>query len=119
LGRERRHGQVETYGNWYDSANLGKLSALKKLAPEAMAGFEALDRAALADGAIPKKYKELMPLAVALTTQCPYCLEVHREAAKQAGATETELAETVFIAMALRAGAALTHGTHLMPHQHS
>ncbi len=100
----------------YDSENLKKLSALKQLAPEAMAGFEALDRAALADGAMPKKYKELMALAVALTTQCPYCLDVHREAAKQAGATEAELAETVFVAVALRVGAALTHGTHLLPH---
>ncbi len=102
----------------YDSENLKKLPALQRLAPEAMAGFEALDRAALADGAIPKKYKELMALAVALTTQCPYCLDVHREAAKQAGATEAELAETVFVAVALRAGAALTHGTHLLPDAH-
>ncbi|WP_342587212.1 carboxymuconolactone decarboxylase family protein [Methylobacterium terrae] len=99
----------------YDAANLKKLPALKSLAPEAMGAFEALDKAALADGAIPRKYKELMALAVALTTQCPYCLEVHREAAKKAGATEQELAETVFVAVALRAGAALTHGTHLLP----
>jgi AhpD family alkylhydroperoxidase len=99
----------------YDPANLKRLSTLKSHAPAAMAAFEALDSAALADGAIPRKYKELMALAVALTTQCPYCLEVHREAAKRAGATEAELSETVFIAVALRAGAALTHGTHLMP----
>jgi len=99
----------------YDAANLKKLPALKTLAPEAMGAFEALDKAALADGAIPRKYKELMALAVALTTQCPYCLEVHREAAKKAGATEQELAETVFVAVALRAGAALTHGTHILP----
>ena len=99
----------------YDLENLQPLTALKALAPEALAGFEALARPALAEGAIPKKYKELMALAVALTTQCPYCLHVHRDAAKQAGATEAELAETVFVAMALRAGAALTHGTHLLP----
>jgi AhpD family alkylhydroperoxidase len=55
-----------------------------------------------------------MALAVALTTQCPYCLEVHKAAAKKAGATEQELSETVFVATALRAGAALTHGTHLL-----
>jgi AhpD family alkylhydroperoxidase len=99
----------------YDIENLKKLPALGKLAPESMAAFQALDSAALADGAIPKKYKELMALAVALTTQCPYCLYVHREAALKAGATEQELAETTFVAVALRAGAALTHGTHLMP----
>jgi AhpD family alkylhydroperoxidase len=99
----------------YDIKNLKKLPTLKKLAPQAMAGFEAFDQAALADGVIPKKYKELMALSVALTTQCPYCLEVHRAAAVAAGASEAELAETVFVAAALRAGAAVTHGTHLLP----
>jgi AhpD family alkylhydroperoxidase len=98
----------------YDMANLKKLGTIGKAAPEAMSGFQAFDKAALADGAIPKKYKELMALAVALTTQCPYCLEVHRGEAIKAGATEAELAETVFVAAALRAGAALTHGTHLV-----
>ena len=45
-----------------------------------MAAFQAYDKAALANGAIPKKYKELMAIAVALTTQCAYCLELHRRA---------------------------------------
>jgi AhpD family alkylhydroperoxidase len=98
----------------YTMNNLKKISTLDEGAPDAMAGFKALDRAAMADGAIPKKYKELMALAVALTTQCPYCLDIHRQAAVGAGATREELAETVFVAVALRAGAALTHGTHLI-----
>lgn len=97
----------------YDMANMEKLASLGAAAPEAMAAFQALDKAALADGVIPKKYKELIALAVALTTQCPYCLEVHRNAAEAAGATREELAETAFVAVALRAGAALTHATHL------
>jgi AhpD family alkylhydroperoxidase len=98
----------------FDMSNLKKVSKLGDLASNAMAGFKALDQAALADGAIPKKYKELMAIAVALTTQCPYCIEVHRKAALAAGATEVELAETVFVATALRAGAAVTHGTHVL-----
>jgi AhpD family alkylhydroperoxidase len=98
----------------FDLSNLKKFARLGALAPRAMAGFKALDEAALADGAIPKKYKELMAIAVALTTQCPYCIEVHRKAALAAGATEIELSETVFVAAALRAGGALTHGTHLL-----
>ena len=53
-----------------------------------------------------------MAIAVALTTQCPYCIEIYRKAALDAGATEIELSETVFVATAL--GAALTHGTHLL-----
>ncbi len=99
----------------FDMSHLKRIGPMGKLAPEAMAGFGVLDKAALADGAIPKKYKELMAIAVGLTTQCPYCIEVHRKAAIAAGATPVELAETVFVATALRAGAALTHGSHLFP----
>src|SRR5712672_3247512 len=98
----------------YSKENLKKLPKIGSLAPDAMAGFRAYDKAALADGAIPKKYKELMAIAVALTTQCPYCIEVHRENALKAGATEQELAEVIHVAAALRAGAAITHGTHLL-----
>ena len=94
--------------------NLKKLGALGKNAEQAMKGFQALDAAAFAEGAIPIKYKELIALAVALTTQCAYCLEIHKEKAVAAGATQEELAETTFLAAALRAGAAVTHGTHIM-----
>jgi AhpD family alkylhydroperoxidase len=62
------------------------------------------------DGAIPRKYRELIALGVALTTQCQYCLASHAAALKELGATREEIAETTFIASALRAGAAYTHG---------
>ena len=97
----------------YTGENLNKLGKVGDLAPEAMAAFWAFDKAALADGAIPKKYKELMAVAVALTTQCAYCIEIHRKAAFEAGASEKELAEAVLVSSALRAGGAITHGTHL------
>ena len=93
--------------------NLKKLPKLADLAPEATAAYWVYDKAAYAAGAIPKKYKELMAIAVALTTQCPYCIEVHRQAALKAGVTEQELAETVHVAAAIRSGGAITHGTHL------
>ena len=98
----------------YDMNQLKKLGSLGKNASSAMEAFQALDKAALADGAIPKKYKELIALGVALTTQCPYCLEIHKKQAIEAGATVEELAEATFIAAALRAGAAVVHGAHLM-----
>ena len=97
----------------YSKSNLNKLAQIGELAPAAMSAFQAWDKAALADGAIPKKYKELMAIAVALTTQCPYCIDIHRHQAIKAGVTETELAEAVHVAAALRAGGAITHGTHL------
>ena len=100
--------------NLYDSEDIKKLGKVGAGAPKAWETFLAFDKAALADGVIPKKYKELMALAVGLTTQCPYCLLIHKDAAVKAGATPEEISETVFIAAALRAGAAVTHGTHLV-----
>jgi AhpD family alkylhydroperoxidase len=98
----------------YDMKNLTKLKKLGELVPEAFKGFVAFDEAALKDGAIPQKYEELMAIAVALTTQCPYCIEIHAKRARKAGATDPELAETTLVAAALRAGAAMTHGTHVL-----
>lgn len=98
----------------YETTNIKKLPKLGSKASEAWQTFLAFDKAALADGAIPKKYKELMAIAVALTTQCPYCIELHADAARKAGASEEELAETGFVAAALRAGGAVTHATHLI-----
>ncbi|MGH7727366.1 MAG: carboxymuconolactone decarboxylase family protein [Vulcanimicrobiaceae bacterium] len=96
---------------YHDHADLGLLPELKKLAAKEFDGYAALNAAAgRADGVIPKKYRELMAIAISLTTQCPYCLDVHTVAAKRAGATREEVAETTFIAAALRAGAAVTHG---------
>jgi AhpD family alkylhydroperoxidase len=95
-------------------SNMKKLKTLGQLAPDAWHGFEAFDKAALADGAIPARTKELMAVAVALTTQCPYCIEIHSKRAKAAGCTEAEIAETVMVAAALKAGGAITHGTHCL-----
>lgn len=69
------------------------------------------------DTALPKKTKELLAVAVALTTQCEGCLNGHSKAAVAAGATPEELAETIHVAAALRAGGAIYHGlTYTMPH---
>jgi AhpD family alkylhydroperoxidase len=96
----------------YDMANVRKLKTLKELAPEGMAAFAAFDEAAFKAGAIPTRTKELIALAVAFTTQCPYCIEIHAKKAKAAGCTDAEIAEVVVVAAAMRAGAAVTHGTH-------
>ena len=98
----------------YDMKNLTKMTKLGELAPDAFKAFVAFDQAAFSGGAIPLKYKELMAVAVGLTTQCPYCIEIHATNAKKAGATEQELAEVTLIAAALRAGGAVTHGTHTL-----
>ena len=98
----------------YDMTHLTKLKKLGELAPDAWKGFVAFDEAAFKGGVIPLKDKELMAVAVALTTQCPYCIEIHTKRARAAGCTEAELAEAVMVAAALRAGGAVTHGTHYL-----
>jgi AhpD family alkylhydroperoxidase len=77
---------------------------------EAAAFFKLKSVTERSDGQIPAKYRELIALAVALTTQCSYCLDSHTQNAAKAGATREEIAETVFIAAALRAGGAVGHG---------
>ena len=57
--------------------------------------------------------QQLIAVAVALTTQCPYCIEIHNKAARNAGATDVQLAEAAMVAMVMRAGAAVTHASHL------
>jgi AhpD family alkylhydroperoxidase len=98
----------------YDLKNLSRMKHLEAHAPEAMKAFVAFDKAALAEGEIPGKYKELIALAVAFTTQCPYCIELHSNKAREKGASDPEIAESVLVAAALRAGGAITHGTHAM-----
>jgi AhpD family alkylhydroperoxidase len=98
----------------YNKENLNKLKKMDSLAPRVMKAFWEFDKAAVADGAIPVKYKELIAVAVALTTQCPYCIAIHSGNARKAGATEAEMIEASMVAAALRAGAAVTHATHAL-----
>jgi AhpD family alkylhydroperoxidase len=97
----------------YDINNLAKLKRLDEKNPETMKAFWAFDKAAFAPGVVDVLNKQLMAVAVALTTQCPYCIELHVKSARDAGATDEMLAETATVAAAMRAGAAITHATHL------
>src|SRR4051794_36225120 len=98
----------------YNQQNLTKLKKMDILAPEVMKAFGAFDKISVADGVVPVKYKELIAVAVALTTQCPYCIEIHTGNARNAGATDAEIVEAAMVAASLRAGAAVTHATHCL-----
>ncbi|GAA5144638.1 carboxymuconolactone decarboxylase family protein [Microbacterium pseudoresistens] len=84
----------------------------KEQTPDILKAWGDFNGAVFADEGreIPRKYRELIALAVALTTQCAYCIESHAKAATSAGATEGELAEAAWVASALRAGGAFAHG---------
>ena len=97
--------------HYHDCDDLKIMGELKQLAPTEFCTFAEFDKTVgRDDAAIPRKYRELIALAVACTTQCPYCLDVHTRAAKRAGAARQEVAEAAMLAAALRAGAAVTHG---------
>ncbi len=97
--------------HYHDVADLKLLKKMGELAPTEFKAWFALDSiVGREDGAIPRKYRELIALGVAFTTQCPYCIEVHTKNAKKAGASREEITEAALIAAALRAGGAATHG---------
>ena len=97
--------------HYHDAADLRLLKDMGKLAPTEFNAWLALDNIVRReDGSITRKYRELIALAVAFTTQCPYCIQVHVKGAKTAGASREEITESSLIAAALRAGAAATHG---------
>ena len=83
----------------------------KQLAPEAHDAFQQFSRAVFADGALDKKTKQLIAVAVAHVTQCPYCIQGHTKAALRKGASEQELMEAIWVAAEMRAGGAYAHST--------
>lgn len=97
--------------HYHDVGDLRLIKEMGKLAPKEFEAWLGLDKiVGREDGTIPRKYRELIALAVACTTQCPYCIEIHSKAAKKAGASREEIVESSLIAAALRAGGAATHG---------
>jgi AhpD family alkylhydroperoxidase len=80
-----------------------------QLAPEISAAFKTFSQAVFADGALPAKTKQLIAIAVAHVTQCPYCIRGHTELALQHGATEQEVMEAIWVAAEMRAGGAYAH----------
>jgi AhpD family alkylhydroperoxidase len=81
----------------------------RELAPEIHTAFREFGKRVFADGALPEKTKQLIAVAVAHVTQCPYCIRGHTELARQKGATGQELMEAIWVAAEMRAGAAYAH----------
>ncbi len=81
----------------------------RDLAPDAEAAFQAFSQKVFADGALPRKMKQLIAVAVAHVTQCPYCIKGHTKAALRDGASAEELMEAIWVAAEMRAGGAYAH----------
>lgn len=81
----------------------------KELAPDIHEAFEGFSRAVFAEGALPEKTKQLIAVAVAHVTQCPYCIDGHTKLARRKGASPEEVMEAVWVAAEMRAGGAYAH----------
>ena len=81
----------------------------RDLAPEISAAFDAFSHRVFADGALSSKTKQIIAVAVAHVTQCPYCIRGHTKGALRAGASEAEVMEAIWVAAEMRAGGAFAH----------
>jgi AhpD family alkylhydroperoxidase len=81
----------------------------RSLAPDAEAAFRQFSQAVFQEGALSRKTKQLIAVAVAHVTQCPYCIQGHTKAATRDGATPEEIMEAIWVAAEMRAGGAYAH----------
>lgn len=93
----------------YPQASRAMAERRRELAPEIETAFREFNRAVFRDGALPEKTKQLIAVAVAHVTQCPYCIKGHTKAARRQGATPEELMEAIWVAAEMRAGGAYAH----------
>lgn len=83
----------------------------RNLAPTTHEAFEAFSKAVFAEGALDERTKQLIAVAVAHTTQCPYCITGHTRLAHRKGATDEQIMEAIWVASEMRAGGAYAHAT--------
>jgi AhpD family alkylhydroperoxidase len=93
----------------YPAATQELAEERERLAPDTLAAFQAFSRQAFAEGALPAVTKQLIAVAVAHTTQCPYCIRSHTRQALRAGASREQVMEAIWVAAEMRAGAAYAH----------
>lgn len=102
--------------NWpdYRKELLGRIGEIGKLSPDTVAGYQTLSKAGQKTGHLDAKTRELIALAVAVTTRCDGCITVHAAEALKHGASHDEIAEALGVAVALNAGAALVYSARVM-----
>lgn len=81
----------------------------RSLASDTFAAWREFGKAVFADGALDGVTKQLIAVAVAHVTQCPYCIKGHTKEALRRGATEEQLMEAIWVAAEMRAGGAYAH----------
>ena len=102
----------------YPQASAELARKRRELAPATLDAFKAFSAQVFADGALPVKTKQLIAVAVANVTQCPYCIRGHTEAALKHGASEQEIMEAIWVAAEMRAGGAYAHSALALDTMH-
>ncbi len=100
--------------NEYRKELMGRLGEFSQLSPDTMTGYKALSAAGNKTNHLDAKTRELIAIAVAVTTRCDGCIAVHSKAAVKAGATREEVAEALGVAVALNAGAAMVYSARAL-----
>jgi AhpD family alkylhydroperoxidase len=100
--------------NEYHKELGARIGELAKLSPDTVRGYQTLSAANSKTGKLDEKTRQLISLAVAVTTHCDGCIVVHSDAALKAGATKEEISEALGVAVAMNAGAALVYSTRVL-----
>ncbi len=93
----------------YPEATMEIAEKRAALAPEITEAFRNYSKVVFKEGALPEKTKQLIAVAVAHVTQCPYCIHGHTAQAMRKGATKQEIMEAIWVAAEMRAGASYAH----------
>ncbi len=93
----------------YPAATRDLSQKRRDLAPGAEVAFQNFSQKVFAEGALPAKTKQIIAVAVAHVTQCPYCIRGHTRAALRHGASKEELMEAIWVAAEMRAGGSYAH----------
>ncbi len=111
IGGPADHRRTDMSETMYPNSSSEIRHERRELAPEIHAAWDAFSQRVFTDGALPAKTKQLIAVAVAHVTQCPYCIKGHTRAALRHGATRNEIMEAIWVAAEMRAGGAFAHST--------
>jgi alkylhydroperoxidase/carboxymuconolactone decarboxylase family protein len=100
--------------DYYKAEHLPNFGKIGAGSPELAEKFFAYYGAVFEDGALSKREKALIALAVAHTVQCPYCIDAYTKESLQQGSDLEQMTEAVHVATAIRGGASLIHGLQML-----
>jgi alkylhydroperoxidase/carboxymuconolactone decarboxylase family protein len=100
--------------SYYEENDLNRFGEVGRVRPDLFEKFLAWYNAAQEEGALSKREKALIALAVAHALQCPYCIDAFAQTCLEAGSNLEQMTEAIHVASALRGGASLIHGVQAL-----